>query len=80
MYSKPQFELYYPTEFAEEVMAVLSEPDQTRRRESKKRLLNEVRTWLDADEVRAKNALELSAAEIISDLRAIESLLMSRSN
>jgi hypothetical protein len=70
-----QFESYYPAYFQDRVIETLSIANNQERRESKRMLLEEVRTWLDADTARGKAALGESACEIIEDLRKIESKL-----
>lgn len=74
-FNQPQFEHYYPSEFQEQVRNVLAIQGKQARREAKRQLLLEVREWLDSDELRGREALEKSAAEIISELRAIEAKL-----
>jgi hypothetical protein len=71
-FSKGQFEHYYPIEFEGRVKDALGQPDKQVRREGKSRLLNDVRGWLDENEERGRQALELSAIEIIKDLQSIE--------
>lgn len=75
-FSKEQFEHYYPAEFTEEISLALAHTDIQTRREAKQKLLNVVRKWLDENEQRARKALELSAAEVIAELRLIESQLV----
>lgn len=76
-FSKKQFELYYPTEFSEQVEKALDIKDKQEKRNAKKILLENVRTWLNEDEQRGRKALESSAADVIFDLRLIESQLKS---
>ena len=64
-----QFESYYPANFQDRVFETLSIANNQERRESKRVLLEEVRTWLDTDPIRGKAALEQSAREIIEDLQ-----------
>ena len=77
-FSKAQFEQYYPAEFAEQTKEVFVHADKQARRKAKQQLLDNVRAWLDADEQRGRKALEQSAAEVISDLRLIESQLSNK--
>ncbi|HKB59210.1 MAG TPA: AAA family ATPase [Gallionellaceae bacterium] len=72
-FGNSQFEHYYPAIFSVKVDDALSKIDKRERREAKRQLLNEVRAWLDEDEARGKTALEQSAAEVIADLKQIES-------
>lgn len=74
-FSKAQFEQYYPAEFSEQTKEALAHADKQVRRDAKRKLLDNVRAWLDEDEQRGRKALEQSAAEVISDLRLIESQL-----
>lgn len=74
-FSSTQFELYYPTVFQDRITAVLSMPKGQSKRDAKRNLLDEVRAWLDADTQRGRDALEISASEIISELRLFESKL-----
>lgn len=76
-FRQPQFERYYPAVFSEEIEAALSTKDRQVRRTAKKELLVKVRDWLDEDEERGRLALEVSAAEVIADLKQIESQLLS---
>ena len=71
-FNEPQFERYYPAEFFEKVEVVLAIEDSKARRAAKKELLVEVITWLREDHVRAKAALEQSAAGVIEHLKRIE--------
>jgi hypothetical protein len=72
-FSKAQFEYYYPSEFTAQINQALALAEKPARREAKRKLLNEVRAWLDEDEQRGREALAKSAAEVISDLISIES-------
>lgn len=75
-YTHTQFEQYYPKEFKNQVIQVLNLPRSKEKREAKKKLLDEVRAWLDKeDKVKAKAALEASAKEIIDDLKVIAAQL-----
>lgn len=74
-FNKAQFEHYYPSEFAEKTKEAFAHADRQVRREAKRKLLESVRAWLDEDVQRGRKALEESAAEVISDLRLIESQL-----
>lgn len=69
------FERYYPSAFAGQTNAVLSEPDKRRRRALKADLLKAVLAWIDANPDDAKSEFEASAAEIIEVLRDIERVL-----
>lgn len=71
IYTQPQFENYYPQDFSKEVQTVLGVTDRRKRQEEKKSLSERVRAWLDEDKVRGKAALEVSAKEVIDDLKLI---------
>jgi hypothetical protein len=66
------FEQYFPKEFAQQVVSLLSSPNGDDKRFAKKKLLEEVMEWLDADKVRGRAALAESAGEVIEILRRIE--------
>lgn len=69
------FEHYYPERFAAERDRVLSEKDKQKSREGKKKLLDEVEAWAEANPEEAKVAFEKSAGEVITILKQIESQL-----
>jgi hypothetical protein len=72
-----QFERYYPDLFQERAVAILEIPSKQRRREEKQRLLEDVRTWLDEDLGRGRDALAGSAASVITHLQRVEAQLKS---
>jgi ABC-type transport system involved in cytochrome c biogenesis ATPase subunit len=74
-FSKEQFEHYYPAHFAEKVDQVLAIRDRQQKRVAKRELLEEVRLWLDEDEVRGRTALAASAKDVIYELQRIEGQL-----
>lgn len=74
-FREAQFEHYYPSQFAEKIKEALAHVDKQVRREAKRKLLDDVRAWLDEDAQRGRKALEQSAAEVISYLQLIESQL-----
>lgn len=71
-WSRHDFESYYPQRFQEKVATVLSNPNQKEKRQQKKDLLSEVESWTKSNGEEARAAFELSAAEVIAKLRAIE--------
>jgi dihydroxyacetone kinase len=71
-FAEAQFELYYPAVFSSRVDEVLAIGDKRDKREAKRKLLNDVLAWLNADSQRAREALEASAHEVIEFLRQIE--------
>lgn len=75
-FDNAQFEHYYPSEFSEQINIALATVDKQDRRNAKRQLLDDVRAWLDADELRGREALGMSALEVISDLKAIEQQLI----
>ena len=70
-----QFESYYPSEFKDRIQSTLAISDKQLLRSSKHELLDDVRSWLDADQARGKKALQTSAHEIIEDLKKIATQL-----
>jgi hypothetical protein len=78
-FSEAQFERYYPERFQQQHEAILAVQDRHGRREAKRELLDEVRSWLDEDQARARAALATSAASVIADLKQIEAQLTSTS-
>lgn len=72
--SEEDFERYYPSVFDEEVSAALNLSGQVKRK-AKKKLLEDVRAWLDEDLDRGKTAIGESAREVIDHLRRIEEQL-----
>lgn len=78
-FSEPHFERYYPAWFSSKVDEIFAnnKNDKQALRNAKKALLEDVIKWLDEDQKRASAALELSAAEVIRDLCAIEKQLLA---
>ncbi|MET3177848.1 UNVERIFIED_ORG: ABC-type transport system involved in cytochrome c biogenesis ATPase subunit [Variovorax guangxiensis] len=74
-FKEEQFERYYPSVFSTQISEALGIVDKQQKRVAKKLLLDEVRRWLDEDLDRARAALEVSAAEVISDLQNMERML-----
>lgn len=74
-FSHEQFECYYPIQFAERVESTLAIVNRKEKREAKRALLDDVRAWLDEDRDRGREALSVSAREIIDDLLNIEAQL-----
>lgn len=68
-----QFEHYYPAVFADAVRDVLAIENRQDRRVAKRELLAQVMKWLDEDTQRGREAIQASAANIIEDLKKIES-------
>jgi hypothetical protein len=76
-FDQAQFEQYYPAEFAEDVKQVLAVSPKDARREAKRKLLDKVRVWLDADPQRGRASLEKSAAPVIDHLQRIDKQLFA---
>lgn len=69
--SEADFERFYPPPFLDRVATVLEIQDRKARNEAKVNLLKDLITWLDADPVRGRTAIEQSCAEVIAILRAL---------
>ncbi|MFC0097483.1 ATP-dependent endonuclease [Micromonospora marina] len=76
-FDRPDFELYYPSLFKDDVDRALLETDRRRRREAKRLLLNKVLAWIAEDELAAREAFSQSAGEVIDKLQAIEGALLA---
>lgn len=76
-WSQPDFERYYPPRFADRV-AEAPTKNHDAKRKAKKRLLDEVKAWCEADPEEAKAEFEQSAAEVIEVLRQIEADLLQK--
>jgi predicted ATPase len=79
--SKHDFESYYPQKFKpnlqQEIEQIFNMTSKSKKRESKRVLLDEVLNWIKKDEEIAKNAFCESAAEIIDMLRDIEAKILN---
>ena len=73
-WSKTDFEFFYPSVFDQQVKEALGKRGDEKR-QAKKDLLDEVKTWCDANPDKAKAAFEKSAAEVVSLLMEIETAL-----
>jgi hypothetical protein len=71
MWSKADFEEYYPPRFAERVRSALSKPHDDKR-EAKRLLLKDVLAWCAGNEELARNEFSSSAAEVVDVLREVE--------
>ena len=69
------FEKYYPVEFQQAVTEILAIGDTKIKRARKKALLEEVKTWIIADEQRAKKEFSITAKEVIERLQEISDAL-----
>jgi predicted ATPase len=78
-FSQAQFELYYPQHFAQDAQAALSVQDDQDRRIAKRDLLARVTSWLDEDIERGREALAISAKEVIDDLLEMATSLTGQS-
>ena len=70
-WSQSDFEHYYPSKFADQVKDALAKP-RGEKRAAKKKLLDEVKAWCDANPEEAKAAFAESATEVIAKLREID--------
>lgn len=70
-FSEHDFENYYPIRFKPQVKLVLEEKDKLKKREAKKKLLEEIKHWITSDEKTAKEEFRISAEPVISKLREI---------
>nr|WP_198983255.1 AAA family ATPase [Herbaspirillum sp. ASV7] len=66
------FEAYYPDVFGEQAKRALEIFNKDEKREAKRTLLLAVVDWLNADPVRGKKAIQVSAGEVLQHLAAIE--------
>jgi hypothetical protein len=73
-WTKPDFEYYYPSKFAEQVTQTLAE-SHDRKPAAKKRLLDQVKAWCEVNPEEAKAAFADSALEVIEKLREIDDAL-----
>jgi predicted ATP-dependent endonuclease of OLD family len=78
-WSEENFEKYYPAEFADRVAEVLAMPHGQHKQQAKKKLVEEVKAWVDEQpEGVVRAAFESSAGEVIEALREIERKLFER--
>ncbi|MCA9374354.1 AAA family ATPase [Candidatus Peregrinibacteria bacterium] len=74
-FSEHDFEKYYPKKFQTEVDQILRIKEKNKKREAKKKLLDDVKKWIEENEKEAKTEFEKSASEIISILKRIDANL-----
>lgn len=74
-FPKHNFEEYYPDHFKDKVKEVEEESDKGKKRELKSKLVEDVCSWIDGNEDKAKEEFETSAAEVIVKLKEIEEAL-----
>jgi len=79
-FSKKNFEEYYPERFQEKVVNLLGIEDKQKKREAKKELLDEVRTWIGENREIAIKEFNESAEEVIKLLDSINKALKSISS
>lgn len=70
-FSRPQFELYYPSQFTDAVEQILAIQDKTERGRQKAELLKDVLAWTSSNADEAASQWAVSAAEIIGMLKEI---------
>lgn len=73
--NEKQFERYFPRRFTDRVENIFKITNKQERREAKRILLDEVRMWLDANEVPGRAELAESAAPVIEVLQQIQAQL-----
>lgn len=75
LFSKNDFEEYYPAVFQDEVVRILQKPDGSHRQAEKKKLLDSVLDYIKDDEEKARAGFEQTASEVIELLRQLEKAL-----
>ncbi len=75
LFSRDDFEEYYPAEFQEKARRILQRSDGQHKQAAKTALLNEVLEYIKDDEQKAREAFELAAGEVIDLLQSIEKVL-----
>lgn len=75
-FSEHDFEKYYPAIFKEKVDKIITEKDKQRKRQLKKDLLEEIKSWITKDEKEAKAQFKISAQPVIEKLKLIESRIV----
>jgi len=76
-FNEHDFERYYPNRFKDKVDMILSISNNQAKREAKRDLLKEVKTWIIDNEKVAKEEFKNSAASVISKLKLISSEISS---
>jgi hypothetical protein len=66
------FENYLPKKFSDKVNEILNMPHGSEKQKAKTEILNQVETWIKENDIVAKEAFALSAAEVIEKLKIIE--------
>jgi hypothetical protein len=75
LFSKGDFEEYYPKDFQGEVSLILQKSDGQRKQEEKRTLLYRVLEYIEKDEETAREAFGKSACDVIELLQTIEKVL-----
>ncbi len=75
IFSKDDFEEYYPEAFQDKAKHILQKPDGQHKQAEKTALLSEVLKYIQEDQQRARDEFEQSAGEVILLLRSIEIIL-----
>ncbi len=75
--TETDFENYYPSRFKEKAMVALATHGKDQKRDAKRNLLDEVKAWAKENPDTAREEFEISAAEVIGHLRAIEAEFVS---
>ncbi len=77
IFSKEDFEEYYPADFQDEARLILQKPDGQHKQAEKKKLLYKMLDYIKDDEQKAREAFEQSAREVIDLLQSMEKLLQN---
>ncbi len=77
IFSKEDFEEYYPAAFQDEARLILQKPDGQHKQAEKQKLLYKVLDYIKDDEQKAREAFEQSAREVIDLLQSMEKLLQN---
>lgn len=70
-FSKPYFELYYPTKFQPDVESIMKMQNSKEKQKRKSNLLNNVFTWIEENQEDAKNEFSECAKEVLDTIRLI---------
>jgi AAA domain, putative AbiEii toxin, Type IV TA system len=71
-WESPQFEQYFPSNFAQATSTALAIQDKQGKRAAKRELLLQVVDWIEEDTERARESFQTSAQHVIEDLQSIE--------
>lgn len=74
-FTEHDFEKYYPNRFQERVNQILEISNKKKKRTEKKKLLDDVKTWISENEKIAKEEFKISAKPVIDKLKEIAKAL-----